>query len=56
MTEANLDGQQASAAEESIPMTGAQMVWEAFVREGVKTVFGHPGGAILPTYDAVGVL
>jgi acetolactate synthase-1/2/3 large subunit len=53
MTEANLDGQQASAAEESIPMTGAQMVWEAFVREGVNTVFGHPGGAILPTYDAL---
>ncbi len=34
-------------------MTGAQMVWEAFLREGVDIVFGHPGGAILPTYDAL---
>jgi acetolactate synthase I/II/III large subunit len=34
-------------------MTGAQMVWEALVREGVDVVFGHPGGAILPTYDAL---
>lgn len=34
-------------------MTGAQMVWEAMVEEGVEVVFGHPGGAILPTYDAL---
>ena len=34
-------------------MTGAQMVWEALYLEGVETVFGHPGGAILPTYDAL---
>lgn len=34
-------------------MTGAQMVWEAMVLEGVDVIFGHPGGAILPTYDAL---
>jgi acetolactate synthase-1/2/3 large subunit len=34
-------------------MKGAQMVWEALVREGVRVVYGHPGGAILPTYDAL---
>lgn len=34
-------------------MTGAQMVWEALVAEGTTVVFGHPGGAILPTYDAL---
>lgn len=34
-------------------MTGAQMVWEALVCEGVDVLFGHPGGAILPTYDAL---
>lgn len=34
-------------------MTGAQMVWEALVHEGVNIIFGHPGGAILPTYDAL---
>ncbi len=33
--------------------TGAQIVWECLVREGVDTVFGYPGGAILPTYDAM---
>ncbi len=29
------------------------MVWEAMVAEGVNVIFGHPGGAILPTYDAL---
>ena len=33
--------------------TGAQIIWEALVREGVTTVFGYPGGAILPAYDAM---
>ena len=33
--------------------TGAQMLWESLVREGVSTVFGYPGGAILPAYDAL---
>ena len=33
--------------------TGSQIVWECLVHEGVTTVFGYPGGAILPTYDAM---
>ena len=33
--------------------TGAQIIWECLLREGVETVFGYPGGAILPTYDAM---
>ena len=33
--------------------TGAQLIWESLIREGVDTVFGYPGGAILPTYDAM---
>jgi acetolactate synthase-1/2/3 large subunit len=33
--------------------TGAQIIWECLVNEGVKTVFGYPGGAILPAYDAM---
>ncbi|WP_043484788.1 biosynthetic-type acetolactate synthase large subunit [Geothrix fermentans] len=33
--------------------TGAQLIWECLTREGVATVFGYPGGAILPTYDAM---
>jgi len=34
-------------------LTGAQIIVECLVREGTKTVFGYPGGAILPTYDAL---
>jgi acetolactate synthase-1/2/3 large subunit len=33
--------------------TGAQILWESLVKEGVTTVFGYPGGAILPAYDAL---
>ena len=33
--------------------TGAQIVWECIVREGIKTIFGYPGGANLPLYDAL---
>ena len=33
--------------------SGAQIIWEALVNEGVTTVFGYPGGAILPAYDAL---
>ncbi len=35
------------------PRTGAQLIWEALSREGVDTVFGYPGGAIMPAYDAL---
>ncbi|MGE3508834.1 MAG: biosynthetic-type acetolactate synthase large subunit, partial [Vicinamibacterales bacterium] len=34
-------------------LTGAQILWESLVREGVNVVFGYPGGAILPAYDAM---
>jgi acetolactate synthase-1/2/3 large subunit len=33
--------------------TGAEILWECLVREGVEVVFGYPGGAIMPTYDAM---
>ena len=33
--------------------TGAQIIWECLVHEDVHTVFGYPGGAILPAYDAM---
>src|SRR5262245_26862725 len=33
--------------------TGAQILWECLVRQGVTDVFGYPGGAILPAYDAM---
>ena len=34
-------------------LTGAQILWETLVRQGVTDVFGYPGGAILPAYDAL---
>jgi acetolactate synthase-1/2/3 large subunit len=33
--------------------TGAQILWECLEQQGVTTVFGYPGGAILPAYDAL---
>ncbi len=33
--------------------TGAQIVWEVLTAEGVEVVFGYPGGAIMPVYDAM---
>ena len=33
--------------------SGAEILWECLVREGVEVVFGYPGGAIMPTYDAM---
>jgi acetolactate synthase I/II/III large subunit len=33
--------------------TGAQVVWESLLQEGVDTVFGLPGGSTLPAYDAL---
>lgn len=34
-------------------LTGAQILWEVLVREGVEVCFGYPGGAIMPAYDAL---
>jgi len=34
-------------------LSGSQAVLEAFVAEGVDTIFGYPGGAIMPIYDAL---
>ncbi len=34
-------------------MTGAQIIIECLVEQGVDTVFGFPGGSVLPLYDAL---
>ena len=34
-------------------MTGAQALLESLVLEGATTIFGYPGGAIMPVYDAL---
>ena len=33
--------------------SGAEILWECLVREGVDTVFGLPGGSIMPVYDVM---
>ncbi len=33
-------------------LKGAEIICEALLREGVEVIFGHPGGAVLPLYDA----
>ncbi len=43
------DGADASSKE----MTGAEMVIEALADQGVEHIFGYPGGAVLPIYDAL---
>jgi acetolactate synthase-1/2/3 large subunit len=47
MTEHNKSPQQPAR------LTGAEIVWATLVGEGVTDVFGYPGGAILPVYDAL---
>src|SRR5215510_706090 len=34
-------------------MSGAEMVIQALVDQGVQHIFGYPGGAVLPIYDAM---
>lgn len=34
-------------------ITGAQALIESMIHEGVDTIFGYPGGAIMPTFDAL---
>src|SRR5258708_19734972 len=35
-------------------LTGAEILCESLTRLGVREIFGYPGGAILPVYDALG--
>ena len=34
-------------------MTGAQILYEGLVREGVEVIFGLPGGSVIPLYDTL---
>ena len=42
-----------AAAQETVQLTGAQMVVRALKDQGVTHIFGYPGGAVLPIYDAL---
>ena len=50
MTVATIQTATSTAAQE---MTGAQVVIQALVDQGVEVIFGYPGGAVLPLYDAL---
>ncbi|HEX6211296.1 MAG TPA: thiamine pyrophosphate-binding protein, partial [Methylomirabilota bacterium] len=55
MTALRLPDTDAAAAPQRTvaPRIGARAVCEALVREGVTTVFGYPGGTLLPIYDVL---
>ncbi len=40
-------------AEAGAELTGSQLLWEALHAAGVDVIFGYPGGAIMPAYDAM---
>src|SRR5260221_13869672 len=42
-----------SATPSGVQMSGAEMVIRALADQGVEHVFGYPGGAVLPIYDAL---
>jgi acetolactate synthase I/II/III large subunit len=46
--EAKLEFQTSTA-----PNTGADLLIDLLIKEGVETIFGYPGGAVLPIYDAI---
>ncbi|MFC7321318.1 biosynthetic-type acetolactate synthase large subunit [Halobacillus campisalis] len=37
----------------SAPRTGADLLVDSLIEQGVDTLFGYPGGAVLPIYDAI---
>src|SRR5579884_3435920 len=37
----------------TLDLTGSEIMCEALLHEGVEVVFGYPGGAIMPFYDAL---
>ncbi|HEX6773107.1 MAG TPA: thiamine pyrophosphate-binding protein, partial [Acidobacteriaceae bacterium] len=45
--------QQPQAGAGPTQLTGSEIVWATLEGEGVREVFGYPGGAILPIYDAL---
>ena len=44
----NVPGTQAK-----VKLKGAEIICESLLREGANVIFGYPGGAILPFYDAL---
>jgi len=47
------DGMMNRLAEDVVTLSGAEMVIRALKDQGVAHIFGYPGGAVLPIYDAL---
>ena len=47
------DNTSAPQAKDLPRITGSEAVIRSFIAEGVETIFGYPGGAIIPVYDAL---
>lgn len=47
------DGQKTAVEVQTQELSGAQVLLNACIAEGVDTIFGYPGGAIMPIYDAL---
>jgi len=43
----------AKLAQDTAPLSGAEIVLKALAEQGVDVIFGYPGGAVLPIYDAL---
>lgn len=52
MAKSQVKSAEANAAND-IQLTGAEIVIRALINEGVDVIFGYPGGAVLPIYDAI---
>ncbi len=48
-----IKNKKATAKKTPVEISGSQAVLEAFIAEEVDTIFGYPGGAIMPIYDAL---
>ncbi len=48
-----MDGNSAMETKTTDSLTGAEIVLRALADQGVDTIFGYPGGAVLPIYDAI---
>jgi acetolactate synthase-1/2/3 large subunit len=44
---------QNTATESPRTLTGSEILWECMIEHGVEVMFGYPGGAIMPAYDAL---
>src|SRR5215813_644653 len=42
-----------AAGAETQPRSGSEILLKALVDQGVEVIFGYPGGAVLPIYDAL---